>query len=184
MGQYYRCAVLEKNYKENLGDCIVASLSPYDYNNGAKLMEHSYVGNDYVGAFCQLIGDENKDSYFGNPVAWVGDYADKKEGVDIYSLAHEAGKEQKHIDVSNLIDYKYIVNFTKKQYVEVPDFDENTWTIHPLPLLIADGNGCGGGDYCGDNEDMVGTWAYDCIGMTNHIPEGFEKLDVEFKEER
>lgn len=184
MGQYYKGAVLKKDFLLNTENCVLASVSPYDYDNGAKLMEHSWIGNGYVNAVSQLIGDEREENYFGYPFVWVGDYADDVNGVDIYGIAHEAVKKYKDANLlENEVTYKYILNLDKKQYVEIPGYN-NDWQIHPLPLLTASGNGRGGGDYHGDNEDMVGIWAYDCIGLSNQIPEGFEKLKVEFKEDR
>lgn len=43
--------------------------------------------------------------------------------------------------------------------------ENNGWTVHPLPLLTAEGNGRGGGDYHEQNPDieLVGTWARDSI---------------------
>ena len=40
MGQYYEAVSIDK--KE--------FLESYDYGNGAKLMEHSYIGNFFVAA--------------------------------------------------------------------------------------------------------------------------------------
>ena len=94
MGQYYNCIVLKKDWKETQKP-ILAALSPYDFDNGAKLMEHSYIGNDYVSAFEALINKENGE-YAGYPIIWAGDYADeepntfKKEKVNVYSLCDEA----------------------------------------------------------------------------------------------
>ena len=54
MGQYYNCVVLKKDWKET-NKPVRAALSPYDFNNGAKLMEHSYVHSKYVNAFMFLF---------------------------------------------------------------------------------------------------------------------------------
>lgn len=42
MGQYYRPVCILDDRLE--------SISSYDYDNGAKLMEHSYIGNNFVEA--------------------------------------------------------------------------------------------------------------------------------------
>jgi hypothetical protein len=73
--------------------------------------------------------------------------------------------------------YKYIVNHTKKQYISKENRE-----IHPLPLLTAEGNGMGGGDYRGSNEMEVGSWARDCISLEKEIPIGFEELTLVFEE--
>lgn len=78
--------------------------------------------------------------------------------------------------------YKYIINFDKKEAVAIPKFKKDEWTIHPLPLLCASGNGRGCGDYSGINEKMVGAWAYDRIGLDNELPDGIKLIEIEFKE--
>ena len=78
---------------------------------------------------------------------------------------------------------KYVINHSKKEYVVIPEDKEGEWIIHPLPLLTADGNGLGGGDYHrGTDMDKVGLWAYDIIEVGDEIPEGYTEFKVDFKE--
>lgn len=84
--------------------------------------------------------------------------------------------------VNNLDSYKYVVNIRTKEYIEIPEYDKSKWTVHPLPLLLAESNGRGGGDYHGTNKQMCGRWAYHPIGATNTIPTGYKQLVVEFNE--
>ena len=61
---------------------------------------------------------------------------------------------------------RYIVNHTKKEYVDkdiVPE-DKEGWKVHPLPLLTCEGNGRGGGDYRLWNE-FIGYWSRDKISI-------------------
>ena len=74
MGQYYKCVVLKNDWKETKKP-VRAALSSYDFDNGAKLMEHSYVHNKYVSAFMRLVHELDKDRS-GLPCVWCGDYAD------------------------------------------------------------------------------------------------------------
>lgn len=74
MGQYYNPVILKKDWKENEKP-VRASLKCYDYGNGAKMMEHSYVHNDFVDAVLHLIHELDKDQT-GVPFVWCGDYAD------------------------------------------------------------------------------------------------------------
>ena len=67
--------------------------------------------------------------------------------------------------------------------MKVKPYNENEWTIHPLPLLIAHGNGQGGGDYYGSDMDKVGIWAFDHVYTSDEVPEGYEELVVDFKED-
>ena len=52
--------------------------------------------------------------------------------------------------------------------------------INPLPLLLAQGNGQGGGDYRGKNENTVGIWAKNEISIEFEVPEGYKELIVSF----
>ena len=51
---------------------------------------------------------------------------------------------------------------------------------HPLPLLVAEGNCRGGGDYNGINENIVGSWARDVISVENNIQEGYTEFECKF----
>ena len=64
MGQYYRPISLEK--KE--------SVCSHDYDNGLKLMEHSWIGNDFVNVIEHLIAEDGP--WFGTRIVWAGDYAE------------------------------------------------------------------------------------------------------------
>lgn len=217
MGQYYRGAVLGITANKKKKFIVKQAFSPYRYDNGAKLMEHSYVGNYYVKRYEYELANE----FNGYPFVWIGDYADYHFNEDDgYTKANEFidkiirrnaikkgyrvetdsfgndmffdGVVMKHehdIDIpmpyEELPTYKYIINYTKKQFVRIPNkVEENKLVIHPLPLLCADGNGRGGGDYSGTNMDAIGMWAYDRIGVSNEIPKHIKtELVISFKEE-
>lgn len=214
MGQYYRGAII-KSYK-NGKVRVRKAFCCYSHGNGAKLMEHSYVGNHYVKEYEKALANK----YYGSQFVWVGDYADRG---DIYNLACEyieknalrrakkkgfetnpnnrwgeefikyvKGQEsitasEKDFDEVTKYEkfetYNYIINFTKKMFVLIPKKKENDLTIHPLPLLCCDGNGRGGGDYYGTNMKLVGSWAYDEIGIGNEVPQDFTELVVTFEEQ-
>lgn len=195
MGQYYRGVILTPD-KEN----VIASVCPYTHDNGAKLMEHSYVGNWYVQCYEQMLSK----LYFGNVFVWVGDYADNNVLYDkakqycedwaknnAASYGWELGNNidiyYEKFDYIENPKFNYIVNLDKKQYVKIPQYNKGEWIIHPLPLLCADGNGRGGGDYHrGSDMDKVGIWAYDRIGVLDKLTDAyndFTELVVEFKEE-
>ena len=201
MGQYYRPVILKHTWKKNEKP-VAATLLCYDYEVGAfgigaKLMEHSYVGNDLVEDMVALLGTKFK----GYPFVWVGDYADAVEingkGVDLYNLAgkfiyedYNGESVKKRTTYKNLWaskdwyvhDFKYLVNYTKKEYCVIPPKSETDYVVHPLPLLTSSGNGRGGGDY-GINDPRVGRWAFDKIGATNDSGEleGFTEIDGKFK---
>lgn len=196
MGQYYKPIIFNE-------DESVISLTSYEYDNGAKLTEHSYIGNSFVGAVEYMIEDDPA------MVVWAGDYADVEEGKEdnLYYIVEDNDKcinvspkyfqkqmkkGREHIlnmfqKVSD--NTRYIINHTKKQYVDktkcpTTDYD---LVLHPLPLLTAEGNQRGGGDYYGNNERLVGAWARDFISVSKKKPtDDYEELvpNFKFKKER
>ncbi len=50
-----------------------------------------------------------------------------------------------------------------------------------MPLLLADGNGGGGGDYHGSDMYLVGSWKCNRIGILEEVPENCTKLIYSFK---
>jgi hypothetical protein len=73
--------------------------------------------------------------------------------------------------------YRYIVNHSKKQFVDkmACKSGEEGIKYHPLPLLTCEGNGRGGGDYRGDSP-LIGAWARDVISVEEVAPLDFEEL--------
>lgn len=205
MGQYYRPALID-----DLGH--VSWLSCYRYNNGAKLMEHSYVGNTFVDAVLSMI--------WKNPmkIAWIGDYSDSpfsdaySEKIDeekfsiIYRLVWE-DEEDIHLlspEITNKLSMRmkkrFLVNHTLKRYIDLGKYiaenkwvetytyggkkRNSVWAINPLPLLTACGNDRGGGDFHYGNTGykLVGTWAFDLIEYTDKKPD-YEEQVVHFMED-
>lgn len=216
MGQYYRGVILSKNTKKSEKIIVKQSFCCYAHDNGAKLMEHSYVGNWYVKEYERALAEE----FYGYPLVWSGDYADTHFDTDVYTKALEFidkatrknakalgyrknrngrwGNEfirdgitasEKSLAIATPYEelnttYEYIINFTKKMFVRIPKkTDDDGLIIHPLPLLCADGNGRGGGDYEGTNMELIGAWAFDRIGVGNELPKGIKtELVVTFTE--
>jgi len=157
MGQYYLTVILaEKSDKEY----IRTFLHPGMYDNGMKLVEHSYVGNNFMNVVENLIGPNGM--FYRSRLVWAGDYADKEPGSEknLYDMCEE---KEPFVYRGAVVSYPYIVNHTKKVYIE------KKGKFHPLSILTAEGNGRGGGDYHGSNT-MVGTWARDVISMENEAP--------------
>lgn len=179
MGQYY-VAVNADNMEH---------VEPHKYDNGAKLMEHSYIGNNFVEAVeFLLINDEDiKGRWTGQRIVWAGDYANPEENDNanrnLYQLVEGDGLQMLIEATPN--NYSYLVNLDKKEYVDktkCPKYGEdNDWQIHPLPILTADGNGRGGGDYHGDN-NYVGTWSRNRIALMKKPPLGFKEITPNFIE--
>ena len=194
MGQYYKAIILDNNNKP------LSKFSPLENGNGSKLMEHSWMGNDFVNCVENQLIDKPKR------LVWSGDYADnenyktldkdevktilkldsnldkdeiKKEGINLYTLSEII--DETKLNTGSFKKGKYLINFDKKEFVnktKVPK-DSDGWVIHPLPLLTCEGNGKGGYDFYGDEKGLVGRWSRDIIGSSTHksnIPKGFKEI--------
>lgn len=198
MGQYYFPILLKKNWKL-AKQPVSMTLYSHEFHNGLKLMEHSYVGNTFVRAMQYVIANFGNDLHF----VWCGDYADIEkthyypDGVDLYSMADALteSNDEHYLFTKNSIppfedlhDYKYIINKSKKEYVIIPEYDEDVWQVHPLPILCANSNGRGGGDYCPNSvrdEQFIGRWAYDIINVSDDENDikGYKEIKPNFYEE-
>jgi len=177
MGQYYKAAILKKNKMT-----VKSWMYTHDYDNGLKLMEHSYIGNNFVDTFeNQLISNPQR-------VVWGGDYADecKNRKSNIYDRCKDSikiGPRDVKVDHET---YRFIVNHSKKLFVDkisVPEIAHWEGTrIHPLPLLTCEGNGRGGGDFRGDEKNIVGSWARDLISIEAELPKDYKQLKFNLKE--
>lgn len=168
MGQYYYPIILAPGKMIK----IYAAMCPTDYKTGAKLMEHSYLTNDFVQTFEFELSPDG--FYHKSRVVWAGDYADKEAiGANLYEQCIDAMMIQP--EVKSTEKYRFLVNHTKTQYVDKSEVQNG---LHPLPLLTAEGNGHGGGDYRG-NSALIGTWARDVISVETTAPEGFDKIYIE-----
>ena len=105
MGQYYKPTSVDK----------MESLYSHDYGSMSKLMEHSYIGNDFVSIAENLLSPEGR--WYKHGFVWAGDYADKEpSGDNLYFLAENI--RLKGDDFYNRKSFRYIVNHTKKEFVE------------------------------------------------------------------
>jgi hypothetical protein len=172
MGQYYKPSNLNKE----------ESLYSHDYGNGLKLMEHSYVGNDFVNAVVMLLAEGWKN----DPIVWAGDYADPDE--DILNEDQEPmtiyARDFKEIKVpTDDFSYKYILNHDREEFVNIQESGEE-WQIHPLPLLTCEGNGRGGGDYMGDDPNgLIGLWSRNHLEAVKENLTEYSELVFDLKED-
>jgi len=174
MGQYYQVIILaEKNVTDK--DYIRFFI---DIWGGIKLTEHSYLENPFVNAVEFLLSPLG--SLYKSRIVWAGDYADAEENSEnLYHLAHSkenSSKEYEPKPEKLSKEYKYIVNHTKKQYIDKSKYLD----IHPLPLITAEGNGRGGGDYHGSHEDKIGSWARDVISIEKELLPEYTEFEYTF----
>jgi hypothetical protein len=174
MGQYYKFIILSDD-KKNDNEVIILVLKPHDFNHGAKLMEHSYINTEIMNTVEFLIGP--KENFYKSRIVWAGDYADEEpdQSKNLYKIAdnYETFKNYYEKEI-----YNYIVNHSKKLYIDKKKLKNS---IHPLPLLISEGNGKGGGDYNGNNYELCGSWARDVISMEEVIPDNYNELICDFE---
>lgn len=185
MGQYYKPIILTRTGKN-----VKAWMYSHDYKNGLKLMEHSWIGNEFVSTFESLIMPGGLG--YKKPIVWAGDYADPEpetvktpedKGINLWDKAKDSKKIRPQ-EGQPPATFRFIVNHTKKEYVDKSkvkgqkmkwDSTDHTWTIHPLPLLTCEGNGRGGGDYHGDCQ-LVGAWARNVLSIEKNAPEGYKEI--------
>jgi hypothetical protein len=169
MGQYYYPIILNSDGK------IVVWMCAHNYRNGLKLLEHSYLGNNFVSTF--EFGLSPEGPHHKSRVVWAGDYADADPDQEnnLYRMCDEYTMIMPQEKETTI--YRYIVNHSKKQFVDkmACKSGEEEMKYHPLPLLTCEGNGRGGGDYRGESP-LIGSWARDSISVEEVKPEGFEEL--------
>lgn len=194
MGQYYK-VFMRRGEEDKVYSVNVLNEEKGEYWNGMKLMEHSWWENPLSEAVVLSILDKPTH------IAWVGDYAEddecKERGLDYNDVWGETSLKSKrllHIDFS-LDNVKYLVNNTKKVYVDMKKYYEKSsviWKgseqkmcIFPISLLTAIGNDRGGGDFHkGIGYDDIGTWAMDEIYVTNkNPPDGYTEKELCFIEQ-
>lgn len=138
MGQYYTPTFIAENGS-------LRTIYSHDFDNGLKLMEHSYIGNDFVNAALLLLEQSPLR------VAWIGDYANDKYGDPYESILewedftriYEAAWDEK--DTFKLgkdafstkglrmvctmeTQKRYLVNHSKNLYLKMGDYiSRNMW---------------------------------------------------------
>ena len=165
MGQYYM-PVIKRGNK-------LRRVYSHDFDNGLKLTEHSYVGNNFVNVVANEIVDNPAQLY------WCGDYAEEGDFSSTYMFKRIYGYawNRQRDDRTTLEDPRegfnwnwnwYFINKTKKEYLKMPK--QGNFVFTPISLLTAIGNGRGGGDYREDNS-MVGYWAGDKVYLSRNKPD-------------
>lgn len=204
MGQYYRQLIGNKDGKViAVHDCGGVLPNGKADRNGWKLMEHSWLGNDFVNGICKKM--------YNNPlrIAWVGDYANEVGDFDFDIPSKPSIPDYYdawgdlvipivvYEDPNFSIVDKFLLNHDKREYIEISEDaylwnsmpQESSplpWTIHPLPLLTAIGNDRGGGDFHEGNigYDYVGAWAWDLLEVADGAPMEYEESLIGFVERR
>ena len=172
MGQYYYCVILAED-----GKYIRAWLDPLAHDNGSKLVEHSYIKNNFMLLVESNLGPHG--AFYMSRIVWAGDYAEIETDSEnnlhtmcLDSLPKAVGHSQ------DFHEYRYIINHSKSLFIDKKSISSGQ--IHPLSLLTAEGNGRGGGDYRGSNEELCGSWARDIISVNDQVPSDFQEFSPGF----
>jgi hypothetical protein len=179
MGQGYLVIILgSQPTTDDTKEIIRTWVDPHSYGNGYKLLEHSYINNNFVNVIEYLISPLG--IFYKSRIVWAGDYADDEaeQNKNLNTISQEdinSGKGS-HQASQDMSAYTYIVNHTTRQYVV------KTEGIHPLPILTAEGNGRGGGDYYGTSMELVGTWARHILSVEKTIPLNYTELVCNFSQ--
>jgi len=199
MGQYYQMIILgEKPIQQGVcnpvepvpTEIIRLALNPHNYLDGAKIMGHSYIGNEFINLAEFMLSPLGM--FYKSRVVWAGDYSDCEPttGQNLYHMTPEPQLLFSCSKYFQSSDYRYIVNHTKRKFVDKQrcisryGADYNGLVIHPLPLLVSEGNGRGSGDYHGPGEDDCGRWARDIISLERTLPAvelGFTEFITRFE---
>lgn len=174
---------------------------------GDDLSSNGFVGalinllqTDWKGDRVLVVGDYSNVDYANEDLPEKADFISSlyaefslDENESFYLCDKELNFKQLS-DVEPKKATRYLINNKTKEYVDLKKLpiewsyadDEGTYytSIFPLILLIAFGNGLGGGDYRGEECSDIGSWCdnSDGIEFVNTIPEGFEKLRSYFTE--
>lgn len=182
MGQYWHGGLLNVSAKvqrtdksvEITGAVVEFSANPFDVDSSLKLTEHSWLTNDYLNLFIKRLKEKPAR------VVWAGDYGNEFtiNGEEAYSCLDD--NESKVTDEKvGTPEPRYLINYDKKEFVDTTKGKANKYggVIHPLPLLTANSNGRGGGDYHYENK-YIGTWYADVIGATDELPTDIELTEI------
>ena len=197
MGQYFQVVNISK--KEMLYPFDVGSigLKLTEWANSNTIMVctmMNLMAGRWKGDVVFVVGDYAADEALREkpnetPPVWEQAYKNALQKIDPNELAHWGGKSAKNIyDWSDHAcaslypvldkDWRYVVNHAEKVYIDLahcPErWDGSGYSCAPLPILLAMGNGLGGGDYYGPNMELAGSWCdtVQSIEVTNKFPSG------------
>jgi len=169
MGAYYE-AVINTEIIEN------KRINTHIFGAGLKLMEHSYVGNEYVESIMSAFLNTK------GTLQWLCDYHEE-EGNE-WSDIDEIRKEDEIDDTGlyELLPFYFIVNHSKKIYIDMKKYicmnKDRMFLIHPAPILFnSEERSAGGGDYHVE-DSRRGSWNKDELEVTYDIKRYEKYKDV------
>jgi len=154
MGAYYEATLDTVRY------------DTHSLDNGLKLMEHSYLENNYCIAVEQKLLEKARK------LIWLCDYHTPDSRCNLeWVTTDEKEFETSEVDLDLIKKNRYVINLDKGEYFSTQQLidnvnDKDAWIIHPLPLLTNSETGSmGGGDY---HEELSwrSSWCNDTIKVS------------------
>lgn len=206
MGQYYRVINIDK--KEYMRPEYGLKLMEWSYNRNSLILNlMKKMANEWKGDRVFVVGDyavseDDTKSYDYKKLVEIekelGIYKEQTtEGYSI-SLYGYADNNFKQIPLEKIEkeEYKYIYNHNRKQFIDLDHCplawlykdDSNKYIeikVAPLSLLLALGNGRGGGDYKANNKFLVGAFLNDVQNLEirkEPLDNNYAELRPEFYE--
>jgi hypothetical protein len=176
MGAYYQAVCTGTN----------EAISPSITEDFYKLMEHSWIGNEFLNLVLHNI---HKGSWKNQPVVWSCDYDDDS----LWNVAKSISFSEDVIHTSKWKGYEdcIILNNSKKEFIDLAEYKQQFFyrgegTVHPFSLLTSQAtHSMGGGDYHADSADR-GRWSGDKFVVTfnkHKIPSEYKNIsDVFFSD--
>jgi hypothetical protein len=164
MGAYFECTI-EK-------DGEITRYNTWSINKGSKLMEHSYIGNEYVERCLSLL--ENKPGR----LTWLCDYHEEPN----MTWDHITEKDIDIKETWEMQPFYRILNHTKELQIDMKKlvlaYKDRSLLIHPLPILCnSDTEPQGGGDFRKD-ESRRAIWKGDEIEIVFDDTSSMDYRDV------
>lgn len=191
MGAYYDAANLDKKER----------LSSHLFGSGSKLMEHSYIGNEFISYIMEALAGGRKETetevgipdWKGNRLMWLCDYHEDPEinwetikSIDIPEiklpdyLRDESSGKKLYTPNKKFLEKSFIVNIDKKCYIDMKKLKKllrgrgiKELFITPLSILTnSDETSMGGGDLH-QSDFRRGSWRGDHVAVESKKPKGF-----------
>ena len=205
MGQYYKVVNIDK--KEYMYSDGGIKLMEWSYNRNPLVLnimkklanewkgDRVFVVGDYALSGDRIDNESNEKDYDYDLLEKIEkelDIYDREDGGYPITIYHFADKNYQEIKLENIKDeeYKYIYNHKRKEFINLDHCplawlykEKNNYVqvkIAPISLLLALGNGMGGGDYWSNNENLVGKY----INEVQDLEITKEPLNIDYTEFR
>jgi hypothetical protein len=184
MGQYFIAVVQATKYNEKRKFLKKQFIIKPTYS---KLLAHSDI-NDFEPRLVANLMHQLYIEGWSTQLVWLGDYHQENFGSKkLYEKLRDkvTPYEMRQVNDETFVkfegvgefsiekDYRYLINSEKCEYIDFKKYliDDNLdCLLHPLPMLTADGNGKGNGDYFNqENWRDVGRWKYDTIIVSDEL---------------